>query len=531
MKYLKIRAGLVLLILAGVAFAGGEPPSGKKWQGKKLYLRQTPNVNPQVHVHVDQKRIYYTHAESRLFPVDKPEEVIIKELRRQSDHLEVVFENRYLGIGKIRVYGASSSRLLDAAMESAFAESAEEAEPEFILNTRSGFVHFTGSNHLPPGEFRQPVGKDELNSNHHVKCPVCFREVPQIAGYSLELEMREAMMREILSRYPLSTDEQARALVQKVGKTVLSRWVTALKGYQYKFYVVDSDRPASFSAPAGAVYVTTGLLNALESPTELEAVLAAEIAHIELRHGFRQYRGVFERSGLKNAVSWLSNATWFVAPFASPAILGRQMDRFDQLTKLATTVIAGGLSQEFQAEADAMTSLYFDANETEEGKEAYINVLRKLHYHDGLYDWRSEGSSSGTPASSLEARLDSLQNARVEACKAEDQFFGYDKNDDLVAKVAFQMQRSYRGTLNSAEVGLQLLALIRATSALREDTKIDEIKISSGGRIVELDNREKTRIFPNDAVGVSFVSKDHRHLLASIDSIDLDLPNVVRWAK
>ncbi len=43
-----------------------------------------------------------------------------------------------------------------------------------------------------------------------------------------------------------------------------------LKGYNYKFYAVDNEITNAFAVPAGKVYITTGLLNAMESDEELE---------------------------------------------------------------------------------------------------------------------------------------------------------------------------------------------------------------------------------------------------------------------
>lgn len=71
---------------------------------------------------------------------------------------------------------------------------------------------------------------------------------------------------------------------------VLDRWPVPLKGYRYRFQVVDADDVNAFAVPTGYVFVTRGLLESLETDEELAAILAHAIAHVESRHSHRQWR-------------------------------------------------------------------------------------------------------------------------------------------------------------------------------------------------------------------------------------------------
>jgi predicted Zn-dependent protease len=74
----------------------------------------------------------------------------------------------------------------------------------------------------------------------------------------------------------------------------LSRYVAlvgnVLAGYSQRtelrffFAVLDDDAVNAYSAPGGYVFVTRGALRAMRDESELAAVLAHEIAHIELKH-------------------------------------------------------------------------------------------------------------------------------------------------------------------------------------------------------------------------------------------------------
>ncbi|MDP9267119.1 MAG: M48 family metalloprotease [Acidobacteriota bacterium] len=53
----------------------------------------------------------------------------------------------------------------------------------------------------------------------------------------------------------------------------------------YHFRVIDSPQINSFALPGGYIYVTRGLLDFLQSESELSGVLAHEISHIVAHHG------------------------------------------------------------------------------------------------------------------------------------------------------------------------------------------------------------------------------------------------------
>lgn len=52
--------------------------------------------------------------------------------------------------------------------------------------------------------------------------------------------------------------------------------------------VIESDDPNLFALPGGFLYVTTGLIAAVESEAELAGLMAHEVAHVAARHGVKQ---------------------------------------------------------------------------------------------------------------------------------------------------------------------------------------------------------------------------------------------------
>ncbi|MBA4387109.1 MAG: peptidase M48 [Verrucomicrobia bacterium] len=89
----------------------------------------------------------------------------------------------------------------------------------------------------------------------------------------------------VLAQYKPSNDVALNEYVNMVGQVVAMASGRPEIFGGYHFVVLESDEVTAFAAPGGFVMVTKGLLKCCRSEDALAAVLAHEIAHIELRHG------------------------------------------------------------------------------------------------------------------------------------------------------------------------------------------------------------------------------------------------------
>lgn len=421
----------------------------------------------------------------------------------------------------MRVYGALSSEMFDAVIQSAFSESAD-GSPEFILNQDSGFVHFAGCNHLPPEELRQQILKADLDSGKYRKCSLCFLNLPRVAGLRVEMHLGGVQAGTIQARYPLATDDHLNIRVRNIGAKVLEHWVAPLRGYQYKFHVVESGETNAWACSGGRIYISTSLLAGIESDEELEALLAHEIAHVEMRHGYRQFRSQ------QKAAAWVALGL----VIAGAATKSREVVEIANLIgQTALTIVLRGHSREHEAEADAFANIYFETNEVPDGKAALISLLKKLEYDQDFHDPEHSGGGLFATHPQVQDRIDAAEKSTVSVFAPPIAFYGYSRDGALVASINFLSQRYYSGTENPDEVGLRLLALIETTSALGGKGQVRDIEIFSQGGRLKLDNKEDTAVFPNDAVGATFVSAGRHELVHGIDGIKFDLKNVVDWRR
>jgi predicted Zn-dependent protease len=110
---------------------------------------------------------------------------------------------------------------------------------------------------------------------------------------------------EMMQEYgPEVRDAQIQHLVDSIGQQLVSRSVAATTPWEFDFHVLDNPETVNaFALPGGQVFITTALLNALETEDQLAGVLAHEIVHVLARHSAQQIAKSELTGGLVNAVA------------------------------------------------------------------------------------------------------------------------------------------------------------------------------------------------------------------------------------
>ena len=114
----------------------------------------------------------------------------------------------------------------------------------------------------------------------------------------------------------------------------------------YHVNILDSEEINAFSTPGGHILITRGLIDCAVSEDTLAAVLAHEIAHIQLQHGLK---------AIKN--SRINNALVVTGTSAAGAALDMpelQSIFNESVNEIITTMMNNGYSQTQEFEADTM---------------------------------------------------------------------------------------------------------------------------------------------------------------------------------
>jgi len=101
----------------------------------------------------------------------------------------------------------------------------------------------------------------------------------------------------------LSQDQQARQVVDEVGKYLVANSIAADSGYPFEFSVLADDQTVNaFALPGGPIFITEALLSRLESEGQLAGVLGHEIGHVLARHSAERIAQLELQQGLTGAL-------------------------------------------------------------------------------------------------------------------------------------------------------------------------------------------------------------------------------------
>ena len=161
-----------------------------------------------------------------------------------------------------------------------------------------------------------------------------------------------AVAANILTVYRLQTNRPAlTAYLNKISMALVinSPRPEIFNGYQVN--ILDTDEINAFATPGGHIFLTQGLIDLAPSEDALAAVIAHEIAHIQLQHGLLAIRNNRRTQAGMMTVFAMGGAA------ADSADLDQLIDIFgDTVNEVATTLMVNGYSraQELDADATAM---------------------------------------------------------------------------------------------------------------------------------------------------------------------------------
>lgn len=100
----------------------------------------------------------------------------------------------------------------------------------------------------------------------------------------------------------LSPDQDAQALVDKVGQQLVSKTDASSTPYKFEYNLLADDQTINaFALPGGPIFITVGLMKHLETEGQLAGVLAHETGHVVARHSAEQIAQAQLTQGLSGA--------------------------------------------------------------------------------------------------------------------------------------------------------------------------------------------------------------------------------------
>lgn len=198
-------------------------------------------------------------------------------------------------------------------------------------------------------------------------------ELPRLgedSGLNLQREkvLGQGLYDRLLEAGYIITDPILSGYLSDIGESLLSALDSRVR--DYRFYLVNDNSINAFAAPGGYVAVNVGLIAATRTEDELAAVLAHEIAHVELMHSMQ----MIERAEEVNFAGMMAMLTAILVSTQNPEAAGAIM----YSTAAGTTQSMINFTRTNEYEADRVgIEILRQSSYQPEGMVRFMSLLQK----------------------------------------------------------------------------------------------------------------------------------------------------------
>jgi len=217
---------------------------------------------------------------------------------------------------------------------------------------------------------------NESTADAIIKSGVAFGAAFEEITPEQEYYIGRAVAANVLSTYRLQpTTSAMTAYINKVANALIINSPRPEIFNGYHVAILDSDEINAFATPGGHIFITRGLINCATSEDTLAAVIAHEIAHVQLQHGLKAIKNSrFTQALLITGTS--------AASAAGNTTVSQLADTFgDSVNEIVSTMVSSGYSrtQELDADSYAMVLMSLAGYEP----SSMIDMLQVLERNQG----------------------------------------------------------------------------------------------------------------------------------------------------
>ncbi len=208
--------------------------------------------------------------------------------------------------------------------------------------------------------------------------PVTHRREARIISEKAEREIGRETNNRLIDMYGELKEPVLREYVYGLGKKLAA--VSDRPHLDFEFTILDSEMINAFAAPGGYIFVTSGLLDAVNSEAELATILGHEIGHVCAWHSVNM---IEKQMGLGALAALGTIATAMHSRPEAVVALMQSADLFSSLYML-------GYSREHEREADRVGLRYaISAGYNPRAALAFFEYLESLEKKADIGEWES----------------------------------------------------------------------------------------------------------------------------------------------
>jgi len=189
---------------------------------------------------------------------------------------------------------------------------------------------------------------NESTADAIIKSGVAFGAAFEEITPEQEYYIGRAVAANVLSSYRLqSTTSAMTAYINRICNALIINSPRPEIFNGYHVAILDSDEINAFATPGGHIFITRGLINCATSEDTLAAVIAHEIAHVQLQHGLKAIKNSrFTQALLITGTS--------AASAAGNTTVSQLADTFgDSVNEIVSTMVSSGYSRTQELDADS----------------------------------------------------------------------------------------------------------------------------------------------------------------------------------
>jgi predicted Zn-dependent protease len=185
------------------------------------------------------------------------------------------------------------------------------------------------------------------DASHYLQTPQTPQPTEEFKFGKVDLELLEQV--NLLDRRfdregLVLEDEATNAYLKRVGEVLLPRGLN-LEHVLWKFRALRDPVPNAFALPNGSIYVSTGLLALMDNESQVAAVLAHEMTHVQRRHTYLQ-----NRSNRKKFLTM--NIMAAIGAYAPGGVAGAVITIVTAVAPFIVLATMFGYSRDLEREAD-----------------------------------------------------------------------------------------------------------------------------------------------------------------------------------